>query len=261
MNDEFLLRYRRTPRAEFADALYGRISSQPEPRFAIPVLSNLTFRNVGAMLALMLFVAACAYVVAEKRWNKVGDIWVDVQKSPKQSLGIQSSFWKGPAGEMEVANLEEARSVLGVEFGFPNWAPEGFVLDNKMNMSPWSQKTLSAFWNNRDGGDPIGIFLNYRWFDLGAGPNPIYESVSTEPVAPGSFEEVLVLGQPAVLVRGDWNWQMQPVTADPTEVVLSWDENRGLSLYWADDDVAYLLWTYNPAVSPEDLIRMAESAR
>lgn len=92
MNDEFLLRYRRTPRAEFADALYERISSQPQPRFAIPVLNRLTFRNVGAMFALMLFVAACVYAVTEKGWNKVGDIWVDVQKSPKQSFGIQSSL-------------------------------------------------------------------------------------------------------------------------------------------------------------------------
>jgi hypothetical protein len=260
MNDEFLLQFRKTPRAEFVDALYGRISSQPDSRFAIPVLSNLTFRNVGAMLALMLFVAACAYVVAAKRWDKVGDIWVDVQKSPIQSLGIQSSLWKGPAGEMEVANLEEARSALGFEFGFPSWGPDGFVLDNKMNMSPWSEKTLSASWKSQSGGEPIGIFLNYRWFDVATAPNPMYESVSTGPVPPGSFEEVKVLNRPAVLVRGDWNWFMRPVE-ETEEIELKWDKKNGLSLYWADDDVAYLLWTYNPAVSPEDLIRMAESAQ
>lgn len=256
MNDEFLLRFRKTPRPEFADALYERISQQPRYRFA----DKLTFRNVVMGFALMLFIAACAYVVTEKRWNKVGDIWVDVQKSPKQSLGIQSNFWKGPAGEMEVANLEEARSVLGFEFGFPNWAPEGFVLEDKMNMSPWSQKTLSAFWKSQDGEEPIGIFLNYRWFDVGPAPNPMYESVSTYPVAPGGFEEVKVFGHPAVLVRGDWNWQMRPVE-ETEEIELKWDKKNGLSLYWADDDVAYLLWTYNPTISPEDLIRMAESAR
>lgn len=257
MNDEFLLRYRRTPRPEFADALYERISSQPEPRFA----GKLTFRNVVMGFALMLFMAACAYiVVAEKRWNKVGDIWVDVQKSPKQSLGIQSSFWRGPAGEMEVTSLEEARSALGVEFGFPNWAPEGFVLEDKMNMSPWSQKTLSASWKSQDDGEPIGIFLNYRWFEVATWPNPMHESVSTGPVAPGNFEEVEVFGRPAVLVRGDWDWFMQPVE-ETEEIKLKWDKKNGLSLYWADEDVAYLLWTYNPAVSPEDLIRMAESAQ
>jgi hypothetical protein len=260
MNDEFLLRYRRTPRAEFADALYERISSQPESRFTISMLNRLTFRNVGAMLALMLFVAACAYFVAEKRWNKVGDIWVDVQKSPKQSLGIQSSLWKGPAGEMEVANLEEVRSALGFDFGFPTWAPEGFVLDEKMNVSTPSHKSFSASWKSRDGGQPIGIFLNYRWFYVANWPNPMPESVSTGPVPPGSFEEVTVFGRPAVLVRGDWNWFMRPVE-ETEEIELKWDKDNGLSLYWADDDVAYLLWTYNPAVSPEDLIRMAESAR
>jgi hypothetical protein len=260
MNDEFLLRYRRTPRTEFADALYQRISSQPQPRLAIPVLNRLTFRNVVMGFALMLFVAACVYAVTEKRWNKVGEIWVDVQKSPKQSLGIQSSLWKGPAGEMEAANLEEARSVLGFEFGFPSWAPEGFVLEDKMNMSPWSQKTLSASWKSQDGGEPIGIFLNNRWFDVATFPNPMHESVSTSPVAPGSFDEVKVLGHSAVLVRGDWDWQVRPVE-ETEEIELNWDKKKGLSLYWTDEDVAYLLWTYNPAVSPEDLIRMAESAQ
>lgn len=257
MNDEFLLRYRCTPRAEFADALYDRLSQQPEPRFA----GKLTFRNVVMGFALLLFIAACAYIVTEKRWNKIGDIWVDVQRNPKHGLVIQSSLWKAPAGEMEVANLEEAKSALGFDFGFPNWAPEGFVLDDKMNMSPWSQKTLSASWKSQDGGEPIGIFINYRWFDVATAPNPMYESVSTGPVPPGSFEEVKVFGRPAVLVRGDWDWRMLPVTADPPEIDLSWDKDKGSSLYWTEDDVAYLLWTYNPNVSPEDLIRMAESAR
>jgi hypothetical protein len=55
-----------------------------------------------------------------------------------------------------------------------------------------------------------------------------------------------------VLVRGDFDWGKQP---------LEWNEQNGLSLYWTDGEVAYLLWTINPAVSPEDLIKMAESAQ
>lgn len=175
-------------------------------------------------------------------------------------LAFSRVFEMGPAGEMEVTNLEEARSVLGFEFGFPSWAPQGFVLEDKMKMSPWSQKAFSASWTSRDGGEPIGIFLSYRWFDVATLPNPIHRSVSTGPVPPGSFEEVKVFGRPAVLVRGDWNWQMRPVE-ETEEIELKWDRKNGLSLYWADDDVAYLLWTYNPTISPEDLIRMAESAR
>lgn len=263
MNDEFLAQYRGAPRPEFADALYERISQQPQPRFSIPLLNNLTFRNVEAMVALMMLVAACVYAVVEKRWDRVGDIWVDVQRAPSV---MQSGLFKGPAGDTEVANLTEAKVALVFEFAFPSWAPEGFALGDKMNISPLSDKTLSAYWESQNGGDHIGIFLNYRWFWVpGVTNNPMYESVSTWTVAPGSFEEVEVQGQPAVLVHGDWNWQHHRVVVvdgEPTVQDLEWDEQNGLSLYWTDDDdVAYLLWTYNPAVSADDLIKMAESAR
>ncbi|HEU0291105.1 MAG TPA: hypothetical protein VFR47_00110 [Anaerolineales bacterium] len=265
MNDEFLTHFREAPRAEFAEALYERISRQSQPRFAMPKLNKLTLRNTGAMFMLMLLVAACVYAVVEKRWNQVGEIWVDVHRDPKQPLVIESGLWKGPAGDMEVGTLMEAKSFLKFAFGFPTWAPNGFILDKKMNISPWSEKSLSASWTSQDGGEPIGIFLDYRWFRVpGVTNNPMYESVSTQPVAPGSFEEVEVQGDPAVLVRGDWNWrvyQVVVVEGEPTARGFEWDEQNGLSLYWAEDDVAYLLWTYNPAVSADDLIKMAESAR
>jgi len=262
MNDDFLTQFREVPRAEFAEALYERISQQSQPRFRWKIVNKLTLRNAAAMLVLMLLVAACVYAVVEKRWNKVGEIWVNVQNDPKSPLVIITNLHKGPAGDMEVANLAEAKAALKFEFAFPSWAPDGFALGNKMNISPWSEKTLSAFWESQNGGDPIGIFLNYRWFEVAGANN--YESVATWPVAAGSFEEVEVQGHPAVLVRGDWNgrlYQVVVVEGEPTAQEFEWDEQNGLSLYWTDGDVAYLLWTYNPAVSAEDLIKMAESAQ
>ena len=259
MNDEFLTSFREAPRAEFADALYERISQQTQAHFAQTMVNKLTFRNSAIVFALLFLIAACVYAVSEKRWNKVGDVWVDVQSTQKQPFVIQSNLYKGLAGDTEVANLAEAKTALKFEFAFPTWAPKGFVLDDQMNISPWSEKTLSAFWKSQDGGDPIGVFLNYRWYWV-AGARAI-ESVSTWPVAPGSFEEVEVQGHPAVLVRGDWNWPRQAVEGETTEIELNWDEQNGLSLYWTDGEVSYLLWTYNPAVYAEDLIKMAESTR
>jgi hypothetical protein len=107
-----------------------------------------------------------------------------------------------------------------------------------MNMSPWSEKTLSASWKSQDGGEPIEIFLNHRWFDVVNWPNPMHESASSGPELPGSFDEVRVFGRPAVLVRGDWNWFMRPVE-ETEETELKWDRKNGLSPYWADEDVAY----------------------
>jgi hypothetical protein len=261
MNDEFLTKFHKTPRAEFADALYEHISQGPQPRFPGAIAIKLTFRNVVVAFMFIVLIAACVYAVVEKRWNKVGDIWVDVQRSPKQSLGIQANPWKWHApDDMEVANLMEAKSALEFEFGFPTWAPEGFVLADRMYISPWSEKTLSASWKSQDGGDPIGLSLNYRWFLVPGTNMSQFESVSTEPVPPGSFKELKIWGSPAVLIRGDWNWFMQPVE-ETAEVELEWNEQNGSSLYWTDGEVAYLLWTNNPIISPEDLIKMAESAQ
>jgi hypothetical protein len=68
----------------------------------------------------MLFIAACAFMVADKRWNKVGDIWVDVQKSPEQSLGIQWSLWKGPTGDTEVGILRKRDPFWVLRLDFPH---------------------------------------------------------------------------------------------------------------------------------------------
>ncbi len=260
MNDEFLTQFREAPRAEFANALYERISQQPQPHFSWKIVNKLTLRNAAAMLVLMLLVAACVYAVVEKRWNKVGDIWVNVQIDPELPQVEISYLCRAPVADLEVANLVEAKAALKFEFMFPSWAPEGFALRNRMNIfSPWSEKSLSAFWESQDGGDPIGICLDYRWYEVPGTINPMYENVATGMVAPGSFKEVEVQGHPAVLVRGDWNWYMQPVEGEPQ--ALQWDENFGLSLYWTDENVSYRLWTYNPAVSAKDLIEMAESAK
>ncbi len=262
MNDKFLKQFYEAPRTKFADVLYEHISQQPQPRFAQTMATKLTYRNIVIVFVLLFLVAACVYAVVEKRWNKVGEIWVDVQSTQKPPTVIQSDLYKGMAGDMEVADLVEAKTALKFEFGFPSWAPEGFVLDDRLNISPWSAKTLSAFWKSQDGGDPIGIFLKSRWYLVPGTKNPILGSVSTWPVVPGSFEEVEVQGRPAVLVRGDWNWwHMQVVEDETAEMELEWDEQNGISLYWTDGDISYLLWTYDPAVSAEDLIKMAESVR
>jgi hypothetical protein len=260
MNEELLIQFRKTPRTEFADALYKRISRKSQPHFPWKMVNKLTFRNAGVMFILLFLVAACVYAVVEKRWNKIGEIWVNVQNDPKVPLVIIGNFEKGPAGDDEAANLAEARSALNFEFSFPSWAPTGFALGNTINISPWSEKNLSAFWESENGGTPIGIYIDYRWFEVAGANNPMYESVATLPVAPGSYEEVDVQGQPAVLVHGDWNWNMGEPGATP-ETTLGWNENNGLSLYWIESDVAYLLWTYNPDVSAKDLITMAESAQ
>lgn len=263
MNDEFLLRFRRTPRAEFADALYDRISSQPQPRSGIPMLNRLTFRNVGAMFALMLFVAACVYAVVDRGWRKVGDIWVQVERTHKVELFSPPETSVLPAAQPECLTLDEARKIVRFEMHVPTWAPEGFVFDDRICSVDQLSDFVGLSWKGVDEQSSIFIMLqNLRWFDMASQQYRIGQAAIWGPVAPGSYDEVQIHGQPAVLVRGDWDYVKKDFgQSDHVQVIDSeWDSKIALQLHWVDGEVMYHLYT-RPDVSPEDLIRMAESAR
>jgi hypothetical protein len=114
MNDEFLTKFHKTPRAEFVDALYERISHQPKSRFSQTMANQLTFRNAVVAFVFMVLVAACVYAVVEKRWNKVGDIWVDVQKTHTVDFFPVPETSEEPDTQpqsYECMTVEEARNI------------------------------------------------------------------------------------------------------------------------------------------------------
>lgn len=259
MNDEFMTGLREAPRAEFADALYERLSKQPKPLFA-----PLTFRNAIIVFALLLLIAACVYAVTEKRWNKVGDIWVEVQRTLKLDLTDMTSEELAPIpGPTECVNIEEARNILRFELHVPTWAPAGFNLDDKICGIDRTSDFAGLYWKGADEDSGINIMSqNLRIFNMSTQKYEISPATATfmGPVAPGSYEEVQVLGQPAVLVHGDWGepWMSGPMMNRKYE--FKWDKKRGLQLHWVDGEVMYHLLTH-AQVSAEDLVKMAESAR
>lgn len=261
MNDEFMTQLREEPRAEFADVLYERISKEPQPRFAQTFVKKLTLRNAAVAFTLLFFIAACVYVVMEKRWNKVGGIWVDVQKTLTIEAGPPEIISESELG-VECLTVEEAREILRFDFQVPTWAPEGFTFDNKICGLNININTdyASLLWQGSDKYSGIHIMLsNLRWFNIASQEYEVGPA-STSSVGPGSYEEVEVNGQPAVLVHGSWEdpWNMQPPPEGKWE--LKWDKRRGLQLYWVEGEVQYYLNTLAD-VSAEDLIRMAESAQ
>lgn len=82
-------------------------------------------------------------------------------------------------------------------------------------------------------------------------------------VAPGSYEEAQVHRKPAVLIRGDWDYleKMVGTSKEATQEIDSkWDSKMALQLHWVEEEVMYHLHARGN-ISPEDLIKMAESAR
>jgi hypothetical protein len=169
----------------------------------------------------------------------------------------------------ECLTVEEARKMLRFEFKVPAWVPEGFTFDDRMCGVDSLSDYASLHWSGADEFTGITIYLaNLRSFNMATqkyviGPAAIW----WPPVAPGSYEEVQVNGQPAVLVRGDWDLndvvsEIPPgreLDAD-RKLETKWDKKRALQLYWVDGEVLYDLYT-RAKVYPEDLIKMAESAQ
>jgi hypothetical protein len=263
MNDEFLAKFHKTPRAEFADALYESISQQPQPRFPGTRAIKLTFRNAAVAFMFMLLVAACVYyVVTEKRWDKIGDIWVEVQRTIK----VDNPSLSGEPLVMEFQpkclSIDEAREILRFRFEVPAWTPDEFTFSDEIcGFEDLHYLSRSAFlvWEGAD--KNTGMKLDLRNLYEQEPPSLLMFGM---PVPPGSYEEVQVHGQPAVLVRGDWNWEDVPWAhgqkSSVEEYKYKWDKKRALQLYWVDGEVMYHLYT-RANVSPEDLIKMAESAQ
>lgn len=265
MKDEFLAKFHKTPRTEFKDALYERISLQPQPRFPEMVAKQLTFRNAVVAFVFMVLVAACVYTAVEKRWNKVGDIWVDVRKTYKAEFfpvpeTTEESEAQPPS--YQCFTVEEARQILRFDFQVPSWVPEGFTFDDRMCGIDRTSDFASLYWVGADQYSGISIMLrNLRGFNMATQKYEIWSASTLFPVAPGSYEEVQIHGQPSVLIRGNWGVPWMTVNATTEgEVEIKWDKNRGIQLYWIDGEVLYYLYTLAD-VSPEDLINMAESAQ
>lgn len=270
MNDEFMGQLRETPAADFEYALYERISRKPAPGFATILHHRLTLRNALVALALLLFVAACVYAVTEKRWNKVGVIYVAVQRTIKVDNPSLSGEPLVMEFQPECLSIEEARETLRFSFRIPAWAPDEFTFSKEVcGFEDLSASSDQAFldWEGADKSTPLILDLrNLEQFNIATQK---YEVSSASiamfgmAVVPGSYEEVQVHGQPAVLVRGDWNWDEAPWATGETSVKkyeYNWDEKRALQLYWVDGKVFYRLYT-RANVSPEELIKMAESAQ
>lgn len=262
MNDEFMHEFYEEPRPEFGNTLYERISRESPSRFAQIFLSHPTFRYAAIAIVSLFVIAAGVYVAYQSRWNKVSDIWVDVKQTYTIEVGPPEIISESELG-VECVTVEEARKNLHIDFQVPTWVPEGFTFDNKICGLDLTANFvhLSLFWQGPDEHSGIDIMLrNLRWFNIASQEYEVGPAATLFPVAPGSYEEVEVNGQPAILVHGSWEdpWNMQPPPEGKWE--LKWDKSRGLQLYWVEGEVLYYLQTL-AEVSAEDLIRMAESAR
>jgi hypothetical protein len=271
MNDEFMHEFYEEPRPEFGNALYERISKEPQSRFAQIFLNNRPFRNFAIAFVFLFLIAAGVYVASESRWDKIGDIWVHVERTHKVEFIPPPGGSEEPSIQVEerqCVTIQEAMEILRFDFQVPTWAPAGLRLQDRICGINRISDFASLYWEGADQFSGINLWIsNRRGFNMATQKYEIWPAALWLPVAPGSYKEVQVHGQPAVLVQGDWDLPGMISEVPPNrkvdsngQVEAKWDKKKGVQLHWLDGEVMYSLYG-GPNVSAEDLIKMAESAQ
>jgi hypothetical protein len=269
MNDDFLTQYYQEPSKGFTLELYDRISKEKPSLLA----GRLPFRNATLALVTIILIAACISKAAASRWNKIGDVWVPVQTGFTQDSYLWFTFH--PQEVRSQSQIQESASLPTVEkdwdciIAIPTWAPGKFTTDGAITlyaMGTGARQTNGRMtWldpsDNQKSIDLILLPLN-AWVNW----NGNYQKQKvfapyTSSALPGSFQEVKLNGQPAVLIQGDWIPVNPEIPVNPFSLDVKWDSHAALSLYWTKNDVEYLLYTTSSAITSKDLIKMAESAQ
>ncbi len=262
MNDDFLTRYYQAPSEEFTQELYNRISKQ-KPSL---LTGKLSFRNAILALATIILIAACISKAAASKWNQVGNIWVPILTRLNQDSYLSFNFL--PLGApsydkvQKSVNLSKAEQAWDCVLEVPSWAPGGFTTDGKITLDEWftgarpddgrttwsdpsdNQKSIILIFH------PLSAWVNWN----GNYQKQRVVEPTTRPAVPGSFKEVEVNGQPAVLIQGDWILSNPDTPFNPFNFDAKWDEHATLSLYWTKNEVEYRLYTTISAITSQDLI-------
>ncbi len=257
MSDEFLYRAVPAPRAEFAAALYERLSRSEVDRFRPLGWIGLNRRTLRSALALVLLTAiavACAREVFKPRYVQVSDLWVleisSVRTTRLMFFDQPESLSRPP----ERSLIEEALKTLPYGFRLPQWVPVGYSLvDNEISPPRHPDWIMNLNWSDESDGH---LFILACKCEL-------------EIQAPsGMWKETRINELPAVLIQGRFPPFPHPLPTPATykgkvldyvELEERWDEDAGFQLTWNQGGARINLWTFGDYLSEEDLIRIAES--
>jgi hypothetical protein len=234
MNDEFLTRFRKPPRQEFVAALYKRINLPMNKQPSISFRRTMAALALGMVLIAIFASSETVRAAFQALMKEIGGITY---------LEPEATAYETTPAPEEQATVRQERISLSefqengpFEMSLPTWAPEGFVMGETVTLSYFNE-TMP--------------FADVQWLgpDLAAGPIILMVGprVSWQ-VDVDHVQEIQINGQPAGLTGGGWD-------ADTGEWGGAGADN--LTLTWMRGDLMYQL--RSPAVTAEELIRMAES--
>jgi hypothetical protein len=189
-----------------------------------PPVTRLGATLGAALLTLASVASACAPQAAPSGWVPI-----------EATLAVEHLAIPSPAEEAEPVTmpLAEAQAQLLFAFGLPVWTPEGFALQDEVEVVLPAESSQYAT-----------VILT--WQNEAEEMITLQASVNAEAGAQlsgaGTVEQAQVNGQPATLTR-------LGLKSAPRRLSLNWDQNG----------VTYTLAVGGGVLSAEELIKMAES--
>lgn len=237
MNDQFLRDYYKVPDQKALQLMEEKLrltqNHTHSQRWQLPLKPVLVVGVFIILIGVLLSVSPGVRAQVSEWIQQIGGVFV---------LETNEYPGRGPVETIpfEQYSFEEIANELPFEISLPGWIPEEFEIIPTVKVARFNQTAVTAYidWKSLSG--PIlSLMIQHRLDGKNGGLI----------VGEGSVEEYLVNGEPAALVRGGWNADIQ-----------EWDFNlKVLTLSWKHDDQTYVLQGIEDNISVEELLKIAES--
>ena len=251
MNDDFLNRFQKSPRAECESALYLKINKSLRTSKSNVVLHrlSLSISILLAIFALTVIFVPTARAAVESVIRKIAGISFDEVTELQPTCDPMKC---DPEDVIGIMSFEKAQAAVPFTVNLPNWTPKEYWLNPSVKLVRGDKDTgtivyvewLRSGLAGESHVDYVQQMTLRAWQDQGKN--------QTWTIAPESVTEIKVNGKPAALVHGGWmlfsnNWNSEGMT----------------SIAWLNHGTWYQLSAVfndpSTAISDEDMIRIAES--
>jgi hypothetical protein len=280
MNDDFFSQFRQSPRPEFNQALYAKLTQNAKSKPFINRSKRIAFGLAAlGLLVFTLYLAAPAAARAvlddfiAKITLKGMTIWV-YNDFPTPSADWErgesyGEIWK-PVSPGDISASYPFFAPL------PAWVPSGYTLQEQSALyflTTWAETPSSAVFDWKDNAGQT-IQLQVR---KGSCPNgPFYDPESPSPVRRSdctieSFislpvesepQVVMIHDQAGIFYRGvfglaDLSGSVQKW--NPSRYMSNMDVKKGVTMIWDSEGRTFWLVVVSTTLTKEDLVRFAES--
>jgi len=252
MNEKDLTRFRKSPRPEFVDALYQRIS---EPMTEKTIKPNvLPRRRMALALSLLLVVllftftfSPAARAIANEQIRQIGALlFREAGSDPVPTMEPTMAAPSPADAPHSVAQVQEAAGLAGFEVRAPRYLPAGYVQEDGWSVAQ-RESGVYVVSSYRQRENDRFLLLNQTRFAAGATFEQVY--ADNEAVT-----NVTVAGQEGVWISGRLMTDPEVAEVEPGGEPPLQPTNW---LVWQEGEIVYTL--FGNGLAQDEMIRIAES--